>query len=78
MNCDLKINGRFIGTTSNKELEKQKVEADLLFKDFKIASQLIDSKDVGKHITCSKYFGGLFQKNVGTVNPAKLISEIYS
>ena len=65
-----------MGATSLRAFESQKHEAEALFKDLGIETELISSVDVNNYINSKKYSGGVFQKNVGLIHPSKLVSEI--
>ena len=76
LDCNHSLNGRFVGATSLRAFESQKHEAEALFKDLGIETELISSVDVNNYINSKKYSGGVFQKNVGLIHPSKLVSEI--
>mgnify|MGYP001169601509 CR=1 FL=1 len=73
IDCDLKINGMFIGAVSNNGFENQKKEAGFNLDSLGIGNTLVEKKDVSDFICSKKYVGGIFDKKIGSINPAKLV-----
>tara|TARA_B100000674_G_scaffold55245_1_gene38385 strand:- start:636 stop:1925 length:1290 start_codon:yes stop_codon:yes gene_type:complete len=76
IDCDLKINGMFVGATSKKGLENQKKETDFNFRSIGIENKIIEKKDVPDFIESNKYVGGIFDKRIGSIHPAKLVKSM--
>ena len=76
IDCDLKINGMFVGATSKKGLENQKKEIDFNFRSIGIENKIIEKKDVPDFIESNKYVGGIFDKRIGSIHPAKLVKSM--
>ena len=76
IDCDLKINGMFVGATSKKGLVNQKKEADFNFKSIGIENKIIEKKDVPDFIESNKYVGGVFDDKIGSIHPAKLVKSM--
>ena len=76
IDCDLKINGMFVGATSKKGLENQKKEADFNFRSIGIENKIIEKKDVPDFIESKKYVGGVFDDKIGSIHPAKLVKSM--
>ena len=76
IDCDLKINGMFVGATSKKGLVNQKKEADFNFKSIGIENKIIEKKDVPDFIESKKYVGGIFDYKIGSIHPAKLVKSM--
>ena len=76
IDCDLKINGMFVGATSKKGLVNQKKEADFNFKSIGIENKIIEKKDVPDFIESKKYEGGVFDDKIGSIHPAKLVKSM--
>ena len=76
IDCDLKINGMFVGATSKKGLENQKKETDFNIRSIGIENKIIEKKDVPDFIESNKYVGGIFDKRIGSIHPAKLIKSM--
>ena len=75
IDCDLKINGMFVGATSKKGL-KSKKEADFNFKSIGIENKIIEKNDVPDFIESKKYVGGIFDDKIGSIHPAKLVKSM--
>ena len=73
INCDLKINGMFIGATSNNGFENQKKENDFNYKFIGEENTIIEKKDVSNFICSNKYVGGIFDEKIGSIHPSKLV-----
>ena len=76
IDCDLKINGMFVGATSKKGLENQKKETDFNIRSIGIENKIIEKKDVPDFIESNKYVGGIFDKRIGSIHPAKLVKSM--
>ena len=76
IDCDLKINGMFVGATSKKGLENQKKESDFNFRTIGIENKIIEKKDVPDFIESNKYIGGIFDDKIGSIHPAKLVKSM--
>ena len=76
IDCDLKINGMFVGATSKKGLENQKKESDFNFRTIGIENKIIEKKDVPDFIESNKYVGGVFDDKIGSIHPAKLVKSM--
>ena len=76
IDCDLKINGMFVGATSKKGLENQKKESDFNFRTIGIENKIIEKKDVPDFIESNKYVGGIFDDKIGSIHPAKLVKSM--
>ena len=76
IDCDLKINGMFVGATSKKGLENQKKEVDFNFRSIGIENKIIEKKDVPDFIESNKYVGGVFDDKIGSIHPAKLVKSM--
>ena len=76
IDCDLKINGMFVGATSKKGLENQKKESDFNFRSIGIENKIIEKKDVPDFIESNKYVGGVFDDKIGSIHPAKLVKSM--
>ena len=76
IDCDLKINGMFVGATSKKGLENQKKEVDFNFRTIGIENKIIEKKDVPDFIESNKYVGGVFDDKIGSIHPAKLVKSM--
>ena len=64
MDCDMKINGMFIGAVSKKGFENQKLEAGFNLESLGIENTLVEKKDVSNFICSKKYVGGIFDKKI--------------
>ena len=73
IDCDLKINGMFIGALSKKSHENQKKDDDFNSEYLGIENRIVEKKDVPKFIGSKKYVGGIFDKKIGSIHPAKLV-----
>ena len=74
--CDLQQNGMFIGATSIKSFDNQQRESEELHKAIGSETVLVDKKNVQNFIDSPKYVGGSFDKKIGSIHPAKLVSSM--
>ena len=73
IDCDLKINGMFTGAISKKGFENQKKEVGFNLETLGIENTIVEEKDVSNFICSKKYVGGIFDKKIGSIHPAKLV-----
>ena len=73
IDCDLKINGMFTGAISKKGFENQKKEVGFNLETLGIENTIVEEKDVSNFICSKKYIGGIFDKKIGSIHPAKLV-----
>ena len=74
--CDLENNGMLVGATSQKAFDKQKREAEELFESVGSKTDIVEKKDIQNFINSPKYIGGNFDKDIGSIHPAKLVSSM--
>ena len=74
--CEFKNNGMFIGATSQKGFDKQKREAGELYELIGSETDVVEKQDLKKFINSPKYLGGTFDKDIGSIHPAKLLSSM--
>ena len=74
--CDLENNGMLVGATSQKAFENQKREAEELYDNVGSKTDIVEKKDIQNFINSPKYIGGHFDKDIGSIHPAKLVSSM--
>ena len=74
--CDLENNGMLVGATSQKAFDNQKREAEELFESVGSKTDIVEKQDIQNFINSPKYIGGSFDKDIGSIHPAKLVSSM--
>ena len=63
----------FTGAISKKGFENQKKEVGFNLETLGIENTIVEEKDVSNFICSKKYVGGIFDKKIGSIHPAKLV-----
>ncbi len=74
LDCDFFLSGLFDGAMTPEEAEDLRRNADLLHRMLGVEAFPVERADVGKYIGSELYVGGLVRKDIGGLNPAKLLA----
>ncbi|MDV4179268.1 FAD-binding oxidoreductase [Rhizobium brockwellii] len=74
IDCDFFLSGLFDGAMTSEEAEDLRRHADLLHRMLEIEAFSVENADVRKYIGTDLYCGGLVRKDIGGLQPAKLLA----
>ncbi|WP_337269685.1 NAD(P)/FAD-dependent oxidoreductase [Oryzifoliimicrobium ureilyticus] len=74
VDCDFFLSGLFDGAMTSEETDDLRRYADLLHRKLDIEAFAVDKDDVRQYIGTDLYVGGLVRKDIGGLQPAKLLA----
>ncbi|MGY5802107.1 NAD(P)/FAD-dependent oxidoreductase [Rhizobium sp. LEGMi12c] len=74
IDCEFFLSGLFDGAMTSEEAEDLRRHADLLHRMLGIEAFPVERADVRKYIGTDLYIGGLVRKDIGGLQPAKLLA----
>ena len=77
IDCDFQQTGRVQLANTKKQAEKQKKGAEILINKSSVYNpEILEANEIKEHIVTNQYFGGLFYKDHGALNPRKFHDEL--